>query len=388
MKKRGTGLRAPDIRDTGTSANYIDVNKIAEGALHELNRALEQQAALLQSREELLRIFVKNVPAEVAMLDREMRYLQVSDRWCADYSLDSSQVLGRSHYELFPDLPQRWKELHRRALKGEVLRKDEDRWDRNGRTMWVYWEIRPWMTASGSIGGILIFAVDITQRKQMEDALSGISRKLIEAQEQERARIGRELHDDITQRLTLLGLELEQLWKDPSDLRSRIEALRLRTIDMCRDVQGLSHELHSPALRYLGVVAGIKSWCREFAERQRIDVNFRSDVSSAVPLEVGFCLLRVLQEALNNAVKHSRATRIEVRLTEPSAEIHLIVSDSGVGFDMEEAKRGRGLGLTSMQERVKLVHGSIVIESNPTAGTTIHVRVPLNLDESTQQVAS
>ena len=172
----------------------------AEEALLEVNRTLEAQAALLQSREELLKIFVKNVPAGVAMLDRDMRYLQVSDRWCADYSVDSSQVLGRSHYELFPDVPQRWKEMHRRALEGETLRADEDRWDREGgTTAWVRWEIRPWRTPSGIVGGILIFAEDITRRKQMEEAISGMSRKLIESQEQERARIGRELHDDINQ---------------------------------------------------------------------------------------------------------------------------------------------------------------------------------------------
>ena len=391
---KGTGLRASEVRDTACGAGCIGITvdgngqKTAEESLRELNRSLEQQTALLQWQEELLRTFVKNVPAEVAMLDREMRYLQVSDRWCADLSLDSSEVLGRSHYELFPDLPERWKEAHRRALHGETLRADEDRWERNGTTKWYYWEIRPWKTTSGSIGGILIFAVDITQRKQMEDALSGMSRKLIEAQEQERAHIGRELHDDVTQRLSLFAIELEQLRKDPSDVRSRLEALRLQAIDMCQDVQGLSHELHSGKLRYLGVVAGIKDWCVEFAERQRIDVNFRNDVASVVPLEVGFCLLRVLQEALNNAVRHGRATRVQVRLTEPSGEIHLIVSDSGVGFDMEAAKHGRGLGLTSMQERVKLVQGSIVIESKPMAGTSIHVRVPLDSEVGTQRIAS
>jgi PAS domain S-box-containing protein len=111
----------------------------------------------VQSREELLKIFVKNVPAEVAMLDQEMRYIQVSDRWCADYSIESSQVLGRSHYDLFPDMPPQWKEMHRRCLAGETLRAEEDRWERaGGTTKWVRWEIRPWMTASGSLGGILI----------------------------------------------------------------------------------------------------------------------------------------------------------------------------------------------------------------------------------------
>ena len=373
----------------GFTGSCIDVTerKVAEESLRELNQTLERQTALLHSRKELLKSFVKNVPAGVAMFDNEMRYLQVSDRWCSDYSVDSSQVLGRSHYELFPDIPQHWKEMHRRALAGETLRCEEDPWKREAGTSWIRWELRPWKTSSGSIGGVLIFAEDITQRKQMEDALSGISRKLIEAQEQERARIGRELHDDIVQRLSLLALELEQLRNDPSEVRSRLEALHLQTIDIGKDLQGLSHELHSSKLRYLGMVAGIRGWCMEFAERQRIDVNFRNDVSSAVPLEVGLCLLRVLQEALNNAVKHSGTKRIEVRLTEPSGEIHLIISDSGAGFDMEAAKHGRGLGLTSMQERVRLVHGSIVIDSKPGGGTSIHVRVPLSPEEALQRVA-
>jgi two-component system, sensor histidine kinase and response regulator len=175
--------------------------RTAEDALRDANRALKKQTTVLQAQEQLLKIFVKNVPAGVAILDREMRYLQASDRWCADYSVDSSQLLGRSHYELFPDIPNRWKEMHRRGLAGETLRADEDRWDREGGTKWVRWEIRPWCHLDRLPGGILIFAEDITHRKQMEEALSGVSRKLVEAQEQERARIGRDLHDDVSQRL-------------------------------------------------------------------------------------------------------------------------------------------------------------------------------------------
>jgi PAS domain S-box-containing protein len=157
-------------------AHDITHRKQAEEALRELNRALEAQTAVLQSREELLKIFVKNVPAGVAMFDRDMRYLQVSDRWCVDYSVDSSQVLGRSHYELFPDLPDRWKKINRRGLAGETLRADEDRWDREGGSKWVRWEVRPWWGLDGLQGGILIFAEDITHRKQTEEALSVLRR--------------------------------------------------------------------------------------------------------------------------------------------------------------------------------------------------------------------
>jgi PAS domain S-box-containing protein len=103
-----------------------------------------------------------------------MRYLQVSDRRCADYSVNGTELIGRSHYELFPDLPQHWKEVHSRALEGEMLRADEDPWDRAGGITWLRWEIRPWRTSGGTVGGILIFAEDITHRKEMEDAVSGM----------------------------------------------------------------------------------------------------------------------------------------------------------------------------------------------------------------------
>ena len=359
----------------------ITQRKQAEEALRELNRNLASQAALLQSREELQKIFIKSVPAGVAMLDREMRYLQVSDRWCADYRVDSSTILGRSHYEVYPDIPERWKEVHRRALDGETVRADEDRWDRkDGATTWVRWEIRPWRTPSGVVGGLLIFAEDITHRKEMAEALSDMSRKLIESQEQERARIGRELHDDITQRLAMLALGLQQLQDNPSEIQSRLEELRKQTTELLNDVQALSHELHSSTLEYLGVVGGMKSWCKEFGERQGMELHFNSDVRSPLPFEIGLSLFRVLQEALHNAVKHSRVKRVEVQLVESHDEIQLTIRDAGAGFNVEAAKRSGGLGLTSMQERIRLMNGTMTVESKPMQGTTIHARLPFRSD--------
>jgi PAS domain S-box-containing protein len=355
----------------------ITDRKRTEEALLEMNRTLEAQGSLLRSREELLRVFVKNVPAAVAMLDRDMRYLQVSDRWCTDYLPGRAQILGRSHYEIFPDMPERWKEVHRRALQGETLRADEDRWDGQGGPHWARWEVRPWKTPEGAVGGILIFAEDITRRKQMEEALSGMSRKLIESQEQERARMGRELHDDIGQRLALLALELDQLQQNPSGVQSRLGGLRKETIEIANDVQALSHELHSSNLEILGVVASMRSRCREFGERQNMEINFISNMPNPIPRDVSLCLLRVLQEALHNAVKHSGVKRVEVQLAEHSNEVHLTVRDLGRGFDIKAARQGSGLGLTSMEERVRLVNGTIVIDSKPMGGATVLVRVPL-----------
>lgn len=363
-------------------ARDITARKRAEEALVELNRALEAQSALLKSSEELLKIFVKNVPAAVAMFDCEMRYLQVSDRWCADYSVQSSEILGRSHYEVFLDMPERWREAHRRGLAGETVRAEDYRWDSQFGTRWQRWEIRPWQNPAGLQGGILIFVEDITPQKQMEEALLGVSRRLIEAQEQERARIGRELHDDINQRLAMLSLELEELKDNPSEVEARAQELRKRAAEISNDVQALSHDLHSSKLEYLGVAAGMKSWCKEFGERQKMEIGFKSDVPGALPLDVGRTLFRVLQEALHNASKHSSVKRVDVQLREDSHEIHLIVNDIGRGFDLEAALQGKGLGLTSMRERVRLVNGTITIDSKPQGGTMIHVRVPIESDRA------
>jgi len=383
--------------ESGEPSRMLGVNmditerKLADEALLEVNRTLEAQSALLQSREELLKIFVKHVPVAVAMLDRDMRYLQVSDRWCADYSLESSQILGRSHYEVFPDLPERWEQIHRRGLAGETLRAEEDHWDRESGTSWSRWEVRPWQNLEGVPGGILIFSEDITHRKQAEEALLGMSRKLIEAQEQERSRIGRELHDDICQRLALVALELGQLHENSvilSDVRSRMGELEKQISEIATDIQSLSHELHSAKLQYLGIAAAMRGFCREFAEQQELEIDFKAhDLPSPLSPDISLCLFRVLQEALHNSAKHSGVQQFEVRLWGTTDEIHLTVKDSGAGFDREASKESRGLGLISMEERLKLVKGTLSIDSQPKRGTTIDARVPLHSGSDSMRAA-
>jgi len=234
-------------------------------------------------------------------------------------------------------------------------------------------------------------AREITERKRAEEALSDMTRRLIEAQERERARIARELHDDINQRLALLAIELNQLRnqrKDlPPEVRRRVHELLKQTSEIATDVQTLSHELHSSKLDYLGVVQAMTSWCKEFGERQELEIDFKNHDVPKVAQEISLCLFRVLQEALNNAAKHSGVKRIEVQLQKQLGEIHLIVSDSGKGFDIEAATQSRGIGLTSMQERVRLVGGTIAIESKLMGGTTIHVCVPLVSKHGSQRAA-
>jgi len=224
---------------------------------------------------------------------------------------------------------------------------------------------------------LMFLAAVMNEERRTRDSLRKISGGLIEAQEQERHRIARELHDDINQRLAMLAIELEQPEDCPLEIRNRLDELRRQTIEISNDLQGLSHELHSPKLEYLGVIAGIKSWCREFGARHKVEIDCRTDVSSVVPVEIGLPIFRVLQEAVHNAFKYSGVGRIEVLLQERSGELHLIVSDLGKGFNVDAAMRGEGLGLTSMRERIRMVNGKIVIKSKPTSGTRIQVRVPL-----------
>jgi PAS domain S-box-containing protein len=243
-----------------------------------------------------------------------------------------------------------------------------------------------------SFAGYIGSCIDVTEGKQAEQALTGMSRKLVEAHEQERTRIGRDLHDDIVQRLALLAVELDGVQKDvpvsANELAKRIDDLRNQATQITNDVQLLSHELHSSKLEYLGIVGAIKIFCREFGERQRLEIDFHShDLPASLPTELSLSLFRVLQEALRNATKHSGVKNFEVRLWGSAGEIHLTVNDLGAGFEAEAAMKSTGLGLTSMRERLRLVGGELSINSQPKRGTTIHARVPITSGSDSARAA-
>jgi PAS domain S-box-containing protein len=354
------------LRLVGMVADVTE-QKLAEEALRgsEERLRLAQQVARIGS-------FERNIRTGVNTWTPEMESM---------YGLKPGEFgQTRTAFEnlIFPDDRARVIELVDRALKTGQPTNGEWRviWP-DGSIRWIAGRWQVLTDESGEPSRVVGVNIDVTDRKQAEEALSGMTRKLVEAQEQERARIARELHDDISQRLALLAVEIGQLRDNPSDVEERAEKLRKETDEISRSIQALSHDLHSSHLEYLGASAGMKSWCREFGERQRMQIDCRNDVRSPLPPEIGLCLFRVLQEALYNAAKHSGAKRIEAQIYEESAEIHLIVRDTGKGFDPESARKGKGLGLTSMQERVRLVNGSISIESGPMSGTTIHVRVPI-----------
>jgi PAS domain S-box-containing protein len=282
--------------------------------------------------------------------------------------------------------PESWKRLHEAVEKAmrsaEPYQLDIEMIRSDGAKRWIKARGEAQRDTTGRVVRLRGTAQDITERKRTEEALSSMSRRLIDAQEQERARIARELHDDLGQRLALLANEMEQFQQSYPDLRDEVTSsmreLQKHASQIAADVQSLSHTLHSSKLEYLGIAAAMRGFCQEFGGQQKTEIDFKShDVPSPLAPETSLCLFRVLQEALHNSVKHSGVRHVEVELWGTLDEIHLMVSDSGAGFDIVAVKESRGLGLISMEERLKLVKGSFSIESQLKRGTTIHASVPL-----------
>jgi signal transduction histidine kinase len=252
----------------------------------------------------------------------------------------------------------------------------------DGEYRWIVTAGVPRYEADGSFAGFIGTGADITEQKRAEKALSTVSHKLIEAHEEERSRIARELHDDFSQRLALVSVGLGSLKQSPPasavDFERRIDEAYQQIADLSSDIQVLSHGLHPPKLELLGLKAAVSGFCEELSNRHgvRIDLHVE-DIPRALPREMSLCFYRVMQEALQNVVKHSVSRQADVSLSGRIDTINLTVKDSGAGFDPYEAMRGPGLGLTSMQERLKGIGGRLSIHSQPGRGTMIHAVAPI-----------
>jgi len=236
--------------------------------------------------------------------------------------------------------------------------------------------ISPLREGGGRLIGTVRSIRDISERKRAEEALARAKRKLVRVQEQERARIARELHDDIGQRLALLTVGLTGV----------SEELQMQASEIAADLQSLSHELHPSKIEVVGAVTGMHVFCSEFAQQHQFDVDFQaSDIPRQLSSNISLSLFRIMQEALHNTAKHSGSRQCRVRLWEAHGWVHLVVSDEGKGFDVTATKENRGIGLITMQERVSLVDGELRIESEPGSGTTVHARVPITETDSASQ---
>jgi len=223
-------------------------------------------------------------------------------------------------------------------------------------------------------------SVDITKRKLAEETAHDLAKKLMDAQEKERARIARELHDGLSQSVALLSIHLQALDLDGTNVaaaKADLAGLSLQIAEMSAEMHRISHELHPAKLGQLGLETALKGFCRESSLSYGLDIDFDArNVNSPVPDDVSLCLFRIAQESLRNIVKHSHADRVTVELAVDGTDISLTVTDDGCGFDPHLQPSNGSLGLISMSERIRAVHGTVTVESTMGSGTTIHARVP------------
>ena len=230
--------------------------------------------------------------------------------------------------------------------------------------------------------GYIGCCVDIEERRAAEAAVLEVSGRLITAQEEERARIARDLHDNLSQRMAMLEIGIEQLKEKPSELspaaKRHLHDIEKIANEISSDIHHLSHRLHPSKLNNLGLVAALHGFCKEISDQSGVKIHLTCrNVPKGLPGDVSLCLYRVSQEALNNVVKHSSAHDAKVDVSGTNDGIELCISDAGVGFAPEVAKEKAGLGLISMRERLRLVGGQLSVESEPFHGTRICARVRL-----------
>ena len=329
----------------------------------------------LREREEQLRIFVEHSPAAIAMFDRGMKYIAVSRRWLSDYHLGEQMLIGRSHYEVFPDLPERWKAIHQRCLNGAVETCDEDPYPRaDGSTDWIRWEIRPWQNSQGQIGGIILFSEVITERKRTE--------VLIKASLAEKEVLLREIHHRVKNNLqvisSLVSLQADNLTDDRmravfGDVRDRVRTMALvheKLYQTDNLVQLNFADYAASLLQYLWRTHGV------MAEKVRLDLAV---APLTLPIETAMHCGLILNELASNTLKHAfphgRGGSVTVAMDHDatSGAVCLRVRDNGVGLPAElDWRQTRSLGLRLVQMLSEQLHGTV--ETGPGPGTEFRIR--------------
>ena len=374
------------IRTTLGSAELIEVNgkPCALSVIADITERKQAEQALREG-EERFRLVANTAPVLIWMAGTDKLCTYFNQPWLEFTGRPLEAELGNGWVEsVHPEDLNRCMDTYTQAFdRRESFQMEYQLRRHDGEYRWLSDIGVPRFNPDHSFAGYIGSCTDVTERKLAEESLADIGRKLIEAHEEERTWIARELHDDVNQRMALLAIELDrwnqQLPPSAVEFHDHIHHVSQRLSDIAADIQALSHRLHSSKLEYLGLVAAAKSFCKELSEQQKVEIDF-SDMAipHGVPKEISLCLFRVLQETLQNAVKHSGVRHYKVELHGTEGEIQLTVSDLGVGFDPQDAIHRRGLGLISMRERMQLVSGEISIQSQPGGGTTIHARVPLN----------
>jgi PAS domain S-box-containing protein len=351
--------------------------------LSALGVAYRHRIRQLHRERRRLQEVVDRIPAiaGIARPDGSNEYL--NRRWVEYTGVSAADVAGTGwlvavHPEDQDRYAARWAES---LGRGEPFEIEARLRSAKGEYRWFLLRAVPVRDKKGSISNWHAVMTDIEDRKNAERELESLSGRLIHAQEEERSRIGRELHDDINQSLGLIAIRLDQLRADaamPPDVARGLDRLKEDTIEVATHVHRLSHQLHSTMLDYLGLVPALHGLIDNVASRHGVEVALiEESPSGTIPPNLALCLFRIAQEGLTNIVRHSQARSAKVRIRTSAEGAHLEVEDDGIGFDPARLEQHAGLGFVSMRERLRGFHGRVRIDSAPGRGTRIVVDVPL-----------
>lgn len=353
-------------------------------ALAVLAEERKRQEAILRESEERFRLMADHAPALIWMSGTDRLRTFFNEGWLRFTGRSMEQELREGWVAgVHPDDLEHCLRVSSTASDSRVDFEIEYRLRRyDGQYRWMVDHGVPRFGSDGAFCGYIGSCSDVTQRKLSEISLRDLSGRLIHAQEEERSRIARELHDDISQRMAILQISLEQfkqgaLGASVND-REQLTELTEVTSELSSDLHNICHQLHPRRLDVLGLVPTVATLCAEFSHQHGIQVSFLNhDVSSRIPVDVSLCLFRVVQEALWNVLKHAKTSEASVELSTQAGEIHLCICDSGAGFSTSSVQAKGGLGLVSMSERLRLIGGVLAVESEPLHGTRVRARVPM-----------
>lgn len=374
----------------------LNDGKVAwDGVYMDITETMEKEKQIGE-KEAQLRLFVENSPAAIAMLDLNLNYIIASKRWKQDYDLGNIDINGKNHYEIFPDIPDEWKMVHKRCLAGAIEKKEEDLFIRqDGRKEWVRWEIHPWYTISGEVGGLILLTEVMTEKKNAEELLKHsledirrLASHLEKIREEERIAIAREIHDELGQQLTVLKMDISWINKNLS-LTDEQQILRmkdlLQTIDnTIRSVRRISSELRPSVLDDLGLIAAFEWLIKDFEKRSGIKATLVSEIEEVdLDINAKTALFRVFQESITNVARHAHATQVTAFLKKENEDLLITIKDNGKGFDISSIENKETLGILGIKERIAIIKGTYAIDSIPGEGTTIEIKVPVSSEART-----
>jgi PAS domain S-box-containing protein len=347
----------------------------------------------LREGEERFRLVANTAPVLIWMAGTDKLCNFFNQGWLNFTGRSMEQELGEGWVSgVHPEDVQRCLGIYSASFDARAQFEMEYRLRRfDGEYRWIVDYGTPRVETDGTFRGYIGSCVDITERKSSEEFLHSLSGRLIHAQEQERARIARELHDDFSQRLALLGIGLGQLVKEIPDSQVKQRTGVLEMVkginEMSSDFHSLSHQLHSSKLELVGLVPALNGLCKEIGEKYKIEIHFaKSGFPRKIKEDVELCLFRVTQEALGNVVKHSQSKSVQVELDAKAIGVSLRIVDAGRGFEPDLDNPAAGIGLVGMRERLRLVGGSLSVKSELLGGTEILAEIPLAVSASEAQV--